>query len=77
MAQETLFAAGHIVALEPDRFRLETGQGQGLVLALSRPVRTRLRDLSDWQAAEARVIVLYSGRVMRKGGVAHWVGRWR
>jgi hypothetical protein len=74
---ETHFATGRIVAIQEDRFRLETDIGQGLLLTLGKDSRQSPGDLAAWHAADARVIVLYSGKANLESGVACWVRRWK
>lgn len=68
---------GRIIALQEQRFRLRTEEGQVYVLTLARGSALQASALSLFHATQARVCVDFSGEPNMSGGVARnvqWVG---
>ncbi|MCL4487951.1 MAG: hypothetical protein M1132_06920 [Chloroflexi bacterium] len=70
-ASITHVTSGHIIAVQEERFRVLTDDGQGLVLSLAHDVPLDSSDLAALQAAGAHVIVRYTGRPNLEMGTAH------
>lgn len=68
-AKEIKTANGYIVAIQEERFRLMTDEGQALLLTLGR-FAGRTSDLHRWHTARQHVRVEYSGEPNLESGVA-------
>jgi hypothetical protein len=66
-------AAGHIIAVQEQRFRLVTDAGQGLLLTLSHHAPVDENDLHLWHQTRAHVAVTYQGQPNLDSGIAHAV----
>ncbi len=66
-------ARGVITIVQEGRFRLVTGEGEGLLLTLAHDAAASPRDLCAWQAAATPVVVEYSGEPNLESGVAQRV----
>jgi hypothetical protein len=53
---------GKIVAIQEERFRLMSPEGQGYLLTLAKHTATGARDLAYWHETGALVEVAYSGQ---------------
>jgi hypothetical protein len=53
---------GRIVAVQEERFRLMSLEGQGYLLTLAKHGSTGVRDLAYWSKTGALVEVAYSGQ---------------
>ena len=65
--------AGRLVAVQEQRFRLRTDDGQVVLLTLARDARLDGAKLAELYRRRARVAVAYSGQPNLTGGVAHAV----
>jgi hypothetical protein len=65
--------AGHIIAVQEQRFRLVTDAGQGFLLTLSRNASAGQNDLQRWHQAKTHVAVTYEGQPNFASGIAHAV----
>ena len=63
--------AGRIIAVQEQRFRLQTESGQGLLLTLAVNANVDGQDLDRLRAAQTRIVVEYSGEPNLATGVAH------
>ncbi len=66
-------ATGRILAVQEDRFRLMTDEGETLLLTLPRFGRTGAADLRRWHETGAHVRVVYSGEPDLASGAARSV----
>ena len=60
-ATNTHTAKGYIIAVQEERFRMVTEDGQGLLLGLSNNPTISLEELQDWQQNQSLVSVEYRG----------------
>lgn len=61
---------GTIVAVQEERFRLVSPEGQGYLLTLAKPISTHTRELETWRSASTLVEVRYDGQPNLENGVA-------
>jgi hypothetical protein len=61
---------GTIVAVQEERFRLVSPEGQGYLLTLAIPISTRAQELETWHRASTLVEVRYDGQPNLESGVA-------
>ncbi len=66
---DTHQVTGRIVAVQEERFRLMTDEGQTLLLSLPRLSRVGPNDLKRWHASQQRVRAVYTGRPNLVSGV--------
>jgi hypothetical protein len=65
--------AGRIVAVQEQRFRLLTDEGQVVLLTLARDARLDGPSLAELYRHRAHVAVAFSGQPNLTGGLAHAV----
>ena len=71
MPEAVMQAVGRIVAVQEQRFRLATDEGQVYLLTLARGAPLDGESLRDLHRQQARVTVAFSGEPNVLGGVAH------
>jgi len=61
---------GRIIAIQEERFRLLSAEGQGYLLTLSKHASTQPQDLERWRKGDTLVEVRYRGQPNLETGVA-------
>ncbi len=61
---------GTIVAVQEERFRLVSSEGQGYLLTLAKEAFTSPRELDSWRRANTLVEVRYDGQPNLEDGIA-------
>ncbi len=66
-------ATGTIVAIQEERFRLETERGVGLLLTLANRSLISVERMEEWFCAGTQVTIEYRGEPNRVTGIAYCV----
>ncbi len=66
-------ATGTIVAIQEERFRLETERGDGLLLTLANRSLVGMERMEQWYCSNTPVTIEYRGEPNRNTGIAYSV----
>jgi hypothetical protein len=61
---------GRIVAIQEERFRLISPEGQGYLLTLSKPAAEQIGELKSWHRSGTQVEVQFTGEPNLESGIA-------